>query len=81
MMRNENKKMQMKTISSRCREWRKSKGYKLKDVARICDTVESNIFRFEHGRNDSYIVLMSYIALGMPVNDIFREENDKQVEE
>lgn len=55
------------SLPEKCREWRKSKGYSMGDIAGDLVTV-SCISHFEHKRTKSVTPVLMYIIKGMDIS-------------
>lgn len=65
----------MKTIDLReyCKEWRKTNGFTMKQVADCGKMSLYTVSAFEHRRTCSLKVLLCYINAGMPLKEGFYE--------
>lgn len=64
------KKIALKLIGRRCKEWRVSKGLSQNDIAKIANVTIPVICDFEHGRNDSCVYIFAYVLQGMDIQDL-----------
>lgn len=67
----------MKKIGERCKRFRQLLQYRQIDVARETGYGVENISGFENGRNDNGLIMLWYIAHGMPVGMILNDTVDK----
>lgn len=58
-----------KIVGLACRRWRIDKGFKQTYIARRLGMTRENICAFEHGRNDSALILTMYILLGFDMRE------------
>lgn len=61
-------------LIKRCRAWRRSKGYTLKDIAIDTGYTISNISSFELGKNDNMYILLWYLGHGMTYEQLAGKE-------
>ena len=64
------KTMNTESIGARCKAWRESKGVTQAEIAAEIGCTRQNIFYFEHGRNNNYLILLWYLSHGMPLKYI-----------
>ncbi len=57
-------------IGRRCREFRVREGFTQSDVAKETGYFQTNISRFELGKNDNMSILLWYFAHGMTFKDL-----------
>ena len=53
-----------KIVGQACRRWRIDMGFTQAYIARCLGMTKENVCAFEHGRNDSALILTMYILLG-----------------
>lgn len=67
--------MNAEMIGSVCRKWRESKKITLTEIADQVGCTRQNIYYFEQGRSNNYLILLWYLSHGMPLKSICTVEH------